>query len=187
MSSAPAAPSPSPDAPRQIRLSIPARYYLLPGTAVLVGTTLGLLRGSRAARLRFLAENAHRTPTTVRGWYFYNKTKNYRVMMAGLKMAGLDAGRLAASALGWVAVEEGMARVGLEGGKEVGAGLATAAVFSAVCEYLARVRAAPVLMLPFCRSIAFEGRVSDGRDGPRGGICHVGAAVLARVSERQGR
>jgi len=40
-----------------------------------IGTAIGLVRGSRAAGLRFLAENAHRPPTTVQGWYFYNKTK----------------------------------------------------------------------------------------------------------------
>lgn len=44
-----------------------------------------MIRGGRAAGLRFLAENAHNPPKTVRGWYFYNKTKNYRMMWAGLR------------------------------------------------------------------------------------------------------
>jgi hypothetical protein len=132
---------PDPDAyafaatPRQLRFNVPERLYLLPGTALIAGTTLGLVRGSRAASLRFLAENAHRPPTTVQGWYFYNKTKNYRVMMAGLRMAALDAGRLAATAAGWVGIEEGMRRVGgAAEAREAVAGLGTAAVFSAVCE-----------------------------------------------------
>ncbi|EIN10283.1 hypothetical protein PUNSTDRAFT_132376 [Punctularia strigosozonata HHB-11173 SS5] len=120
--------------PRNIHLSIPTRFLLLPGTAILVGTTLGLVRGSRVASLRFLAENAHRPPTTVRGWYFYNKTKNYRVMMAGLKMAALDAGRLGATAAAWVGVEEAVSRAGegWEDVSEVAAGTGTAALFSAV-------------------------------------------------------
>ncbi|KAH8105943.1 hypothetical protein BXZ70DRAFT_872790, partial [Cristinia sonorae] len=85
-----------------IRLTIPSRYYLLPGAAITVGTTIGLFRGSRTASLRFLAENAHRPPTTVQGWYFYNKTKNYRVILGGLKGAAADAFRLGITAGGWV-------------------------------------------------------------------------------------
>ena len=83
-----------------IRIKIPERYYLLPGTAVIVGTTIGLFRGSRRESLRFLAENVHRPPTTVQGWYFYQKTKNYRVMLGGLKEAGTNAAKLGTTAMG---------------------------------------------------------------------------------------
>ncbi|KAF7789379.1 hypothetical protein EIP86_000323 [Pleurotus ostreatoroseus] len=128
---------PSPDTPPEenpeaIRLTIPPRYYLLPGAAVILGTTLGLLRGSRRESLRFLAENVHRPPTTVRGWYLYNKTKNYRVMMGGLRQAGMDAGRLAAAAAVFVGVEEVAERMGGIVGEvgDVLAGIGTGAVFS---------------------------------------------------------
>jgi hypothetical protein len=67
-----------------------------------MGTAIGLVRGSRAAGLRFLAENAHRPPTTVRGWYFYKKTKNYKMMLGGLSKAGTDAAKLGFTALAWV-------------------------------------------------------------------------------------
>ena len=132
---------PSPDTPPEenpeaIRLTIPPRYYLLPGAAVILGTTLGLLRGSRRESLRFLAENVHRPPTTVRGWYLYNKTKNYRVMMGGLRQAGMDAGRLAAAAAVFVGVEEVAERMGGIVGEvgDVLAGIGTGAVFSMLCE-----------------------------------------------------
>jgi hypothetical protein len=46
---------------------------------------VGMIRGGRTAGLRFLAENAHNPPKTLKGWYFYNKTKNYRMMWAGLR------------------------------------------------------------------------------------------------------
>lgn len=120
-----------------IRLTIPPRYYLLPGAAILVGTTLGLRRGARTASLQFLAENAHRPPTTVQGWYFYNKTKNYRVLMAGLKEAGKEAIKLGATATVWVALEEGCGRLGggVEDVSEVVAGAGTAGVFAGVCEW----------------------------------------------------
>ena len=121
------------DRPTAIRINIPSRYYILPGAAIIVGTTIGLFRGSRTASLRFLAENAHRPPTTVQGWYFYNKTKNYRVILGGLKEAGADAFKLGTTASGWVAIEEGCNRVGLDDFAEVAAGVGTAGVFSAVC------------------------------------------------------
>ncbi|CDO71317.1 hypothetical protein BN946_scf184908.g74 [Trametes cinnabarina] len=115
-----------------VRITIPERYYLLPGAAILVGTTIGLFRGSRTASLRFLAENAHRPPRTVRGWYLYNKTKNYRVLLGGLKGAGADATKLGLTAAGWVMLEEGCTRLGLDDAREVAAGLGTGALFGAV-------------------------------------------------------
>ncbi|KAI0776127.1 hypothetical protein BD413DRAFT_469566 [Trametes elegans] len=120
------------DEPAPIRITIPERYYLLPGAAIIVGTTIGLFRGSRTASLRFLAENAHRPPTTVRGWYLYNKTKNYRVLLGGLKGAGADAVKLGLTAAGWVMVEEGCTRLGLDDVREVAAGLGTGLLFGAV-------------------------------------------------------
>ncbi|TCD70835.1 hypothetical protein EIP91_001525 [Steccherinum ochraceum] len=112
--------------PETIRLTIPTRYYTLPAAAVFAGTTIGLVRGSREASLRFLAENAHRPPTTVKGWYFYNKTKNYRVILGALKHASTDAFKLGVTATGWVALEEGCNRAGLDDFAEVTAGVGTA-------------------------------------------------------------
>jgi hypothetical protein len=117
-----------------IHLTIPPRFYLVPGAAVIAGTAIGLMRGSQMASLRFLAENVHRPPTTVQGWYFYNKTKNYKVLLGGLKGAGAEASKLAVVALGWVSIEEGLERVGWGQAKEVGAAVGTAGMFSAVCE-----------------------------------------------------
>jgi hypothetical protein len=117
-----------------IHLTIPPRFYLVPGAAVIVGSAIGLMRGSQTASLRFLAENVHRPPTTVQGWYFYNKTKNYKVLLGGLKGAGAEGSKLAVVALGWVGIEEALERVGWGEAKEVGAAVGTAGMFSAVCE-----------------------------------------------------
>ena len=102
---------------------------------MLVGTAIGIVRGSRAAGLRFLAENAHRPPRTMEGWYFYYKTKNYRMMLAGLREAGRHAGKLGFTALGWVTLEEGLKRAGWEDVSEIGAGIGSAAVFAGMCEW----------------------------------------------------
>lgn len=119
---------------KAIRLTIPRRVLVVPATAFVVGTAIGIMRGGRAASLRFLAENAHRPPTTVQGWYFYKKTKNYRVMLGALKGAGSEAGKLTALGLAYVGIEEGLVRAGWAPAKDVGAAVGTALVFSTVCE-----------------------------------------------------
>ncbi len=135
-----------------LRIDIPRRYYLLPGAAVLTGISIGLFRGSRTASLRFLAENAHRTPKTVRGWYLYNKSKNYRVLLGGLKAAGLDATKLGLTAAGWVALEEGSTYLGLDDVREVAAGVGTGVLFGAMCECVSHVRHGRVLMGPWTQT-----------------------------------
>ena len=67
----------------RLSLSTPLRltYSVLGGFAT--GLFLGLSHGSQTAGLRFRAENAHRLPTTQKGWYFYHKSKNYHVMLGG--------------------------------------------------------------------------------------------------------
>lgn len=56
--------------PLQDRISvhIPHSMLTLPPTAAAIGLIMGMSRGGSRARLRFLAENAHRMPTTVQGW-----------------------------------------------------------------------------------------------------------------------
>jgi len=121
-----------PAKPEPIRISINPRFYQLPGAALLVGTAIGLARGSRRAGLRFLAENAHRPPKTLQGWYFYRKTKNYKMMLGGLQEAGKTARQLGLITGGWVGAEEALRRIGWDDVSEVGAGLFTAGIFSAV-------------------------------------------------------
>ncbi|CAO1628957.1 unnamed protein product [Parajaminaea phylloscopi] len=56
----------------------------IPLTSLAIGFFSGIYSGSHKAGLVFMAENAHRRPDTVQGWYFYNKTKNYKVLLSGL-------------------------------------------------------------------------------------------------------
>lgn len=53
---------------RTIALTVPTSLLVLPTSAAIVGMIIGMSRGGSRARLRFLAENAHRPPTTVQGW-----------------------------------------------------------------------------------------------------------------------
>ncbi|KAJ7117387.1 hypothetical protein C8R43DRAFT_902050 [Mycena crocata] len=108
---------------------VPQRVYTVPLGAVLIGMVIGVNRGSRLASLRFLAENAHRTPTTQKGWYLYHKTKNYRVMLGALRGAARDGAYLGAVTLGWVGLEEALVAVGWGRVAMSGAGVGTAGIF----------------------------------------------------------
>ncbi|KAF9008706.1 hypothetical protein BDQ17DRAFT_1274823, partial [Cyathus striatus] len=115
-----------------IRVNVQERFITVPLAGVIVGLAIGMTRGGRGAGLRFLAENVHRPPQTVQGWYFYNKTKNYKVILGALKGGGWEAAKLGTVAAGWVGIEEGMEKIGWGEMKEIGAGVGTAGVYSAV-------------------------------------------------------
>jgi hypothetical protein len=47
----------------------------IPMTGASLGFVAGFYTAATRSGLVFMAENAHRRPNTVQGWYFYNKTK----------------------------------------------------------------------------------------------------------------
>lgn len=116
-----------------IKFYLPPRMLYVPGVAITVGIALGLTRGGRKAAMQFLAENAHKAPKTVKGWYEYNRTKNYRVMLGGLKGAGREGLRLGSVAVGWVTLEELLKNKPFP---MVGAGVGTCAIFATLCSFL---------------------------------------------------
>ena len=79
----------------QDRLSLPPgdRLILLTTSCSFVTFFLGALNGGKKTSYQFLAENAHRLPRTHQGWYFYHKTKNYRVMQGGIQAGFKYAGK----------------------------------------------------------------------------------------------
>ncbi|PWN28292.1 hypothetical protein BDZ90DRAFT_231286 [Jaminaea rosea] len=81
----------------------------IPFASFSLGFFSGLITQSNRAGLVFMAENAHRRPDTVQGWYFYNKTKNYRVLLAGLKGGFALGTRLAAWTTLFVLLDGGSA------------------------------------------------------------------------------
>ncbi|KZS97775.1 hypothetical protein SISNIDRAFT_481665 [Sistotremastrum niveocremeum HHB9708] len=112
---------------------VPPRLLLVPIVSFTAGFLIGVRRGGRAASLRFLAENAHRAPTTVQGWYFYKKTKNYRVMLGALRGGGIDGLKVGAMGTTFALLEEGAKRIeAIRPGREIVAGVGTAAVVGAV-------------------------------------------------------
>ena len=80
---------PPPVLASESRLSVPFYIRLPVATfgAFVVGAGLGVSLGGKTAGMRFRAENAHRFPTTPTGWYLYHKSKNYNIMLGGIKEA----------------------------------------------------------------------------------------------------
>jgi hypothetical protein len=115
--------------------TVSPRVYTVPLGAVLLGTVIGVNRGARLASLRFLAENAHRMPRTQKGWYYYHKTKNYRIVLGALRGAARDGGYLGVATLGWVGLEEGLKKIGWGRVAMSGAGVGTAGIFCGLCEF----------------------------------------------------
>jgi len=73
--------------PPNERLSLP--FILREPLCILIGSGAGFLlgaaHGGTYSGLVFRAENAHRLPTSQVGWYLYHKSKNYHVMLGGIK------------------------------------------------------------------------------------------------------
>ncbi|KAI9598313.1 hypothetical protein BDF19DRAFT_402003 [Syncephalis fuscata] len=82
-----------------------SRVALISGFGTFWGFTFGAYLGGRQAGLQYLAENAHRLPRTKGGWYFYHKTKNYRVMLGGTRRGLIYAGRTGALCLSYSGIE----------------------------------------------------------------------------------
>ncbi|BEJ11978.1 hypothetical protein CspHIS471_0204380 [Cutaneotrichosporon sp. HIS471] len=96
-----------PDHPqKRYYITVPSAMLASTPMAMAIGFFLGARRGAVKARLQFLAENAHRQPTTIQGWYFYTKTRNYRVFFAACKYGARYSLGLGAAALAFTTAEE---------------------------------------------------------------------------------
>ncbi len=138
----------NPDAPPPLseptsvpRLSLPFHIRLPVASSVsfLTGMALGLSHGSQSAGLCFRAENAHRLPQTPTGWYLYHKSKNYHMMLGGVKEGFKMGGKVSVWVGGFFVVEEAVDR--LRGGRRdffstIVAGLGMAGGFSLWSKWL---------------------------------------------------
>ena len=123
---------------KQYRLGLPTSNRLILGALFgsSIGAVLGASHGGRREGLRFRAENAHRLPTSQKGWYFYHKSKNYAAMLGGVK-EGLRMGlRTGIWVAGFIYLEAAADHNRGYGGQQdflstTIAGVATAALWSA--------------------------------------------------------
>ncbi|KAK5165788.1 uncharacterized protein LTR77_008711 [Saxophila tyrrhenica] len=96
--------------PHRLSIPFPERTVLLTTLSAGTGLALGLAHGSTESGLRFRAENAHRLPTSQTGWYLYHKSKNYHVILGGVKEGFKMAGKLGLWSAVFVVMEEGIDR-----------------------------------------------------------------------------
>ncbi|KXT09905.1 hypothetical protein AC579_9491 [Pseudocercospora musae] len=94
------------------RLSLPLGLRLPLATTIsgFSGFILGLAKGSIDTGFRFRAENAHRLPKTQTGWFLYHKSKNYNMMLGGIKEGFRQAFRFGAWTGLYFVLEEGVDR-----------------------------------------------------------------------------
>ncbi|RKP05224.1 hypothetical protein THASP1DRAFT_20052 [Thamnocephalis sphaerospora] len=88
-----------------------ARVGLVTGMGAFWGFAFGAFLGGRQSGLQYLAENAHKLPRTKEGWYFYHKTKNYRVLLGATRQGMRYAGRTGAICLLYSGAEAWMDRM----------------------------------------------------------------------------
>ncbi len=145
LTSDPDAPPPlsAPTSPHRLSIPFSVRLPVAGGVGFVSGMALGVSHGSQLAGLRFRAENAHRLPQSPTGWYLYHKSKNYHVMLGGIKEAFKMGGKVSIWVAGFFTVEEAVDRV--RGGKRdffstVVAGLGVAGGFSLWSKSLKRRR-----------------------------------------------
>lgn len=121
-------------------LSWPIHITVVTLSSFSFGLIFGAAYGGKESSLRFRAENAHRFPTSTTGWYLYHKSKNYHVMLGGIK-GGLKMGSKIAFWTGSIVlIEEAVNR--RRGRSDfcstVVAGVGTAGGFSLLRKFLTR-------------------------------------------------
>ncbi|CED85574.1 hypothetical protein [Phaffia rhodozyma] len=79
--------------------------------AVLSGIIIGARKGGRMASYRFAAENSHRKPETLNGWYFYKKQKNYYVILNTVRSAIAYAARYSAFTFTLITLEASFEKI----------------------------------------------------------------------------
>ncbi|KAK3829173.1 MAG: hypothetical protein J3Q66DRAFT_257555, partial [Benniella sp.] len=108
------------------------RITLITASASFWGFVLGGIIGSRQSGMQYLAENAHRLPKNMEGWYFYHKRKNYRMMFGALRKGAVYSAKTGAL-VGLFEILEASAdfyRGGADMFNSMMAGIASGAVFS---------------------------------------------------------
>jgi hypothetical protein len=116
------------------------RVILMTTIGSLWGFGIGAFLGGRQSGLQYLAENAHKLPTTVQGWYFYHKTKNYKMMLGGMKKGMRYAGKTGGLCLLYGSLEAALDGVRQEPDvlNSVAAGVMTGTIFSTLSKFVLR-------------------------------------------------
>ncbi|KAJ2389098.1 hypothetical protein GGI05_003600 [Coemansia sp. RSA 2603] len=118
----------------RLRLATDDRIVLMTLISTGVGALAGGYLGGQLSGRQYLAERAHRLPTTVSGWFFYQKWKNYRVLLGAMKGAVRYGSKIGGCVLAYSSIEAAVDRVVGEAQmfSSVAAGLGTAVGMSLI-------------------------------------------------------
>ncbi|KAG9284693.1 hypothetical protein G9A89_002924 [Geosiphon pyriformis] len=118
------------------------RYGLSPKDRISATTIVGLFygflygsyEGGKRTGFQYLAENAHKLPTTRSGWYFYHKRKNHKVILGGMKHGVRYSVKTGSLCFLFVGIEAGWDSVRGEAdfANTLISGLSTALIFSSI-------------------------------------------------------
>ncbi|KAJ1678985.1 hypothetical protein EV182_002962 [Spiromyces aspiralis] len=89
----------------RIHLRPADRLVVVTANAAFWGFLVGAYLGGRQSAFQYLAERAHRLPTTVQGWYYYHKWKNYRVAIGAFKRGSYYAARISSVCIAYEGLE----------------------------------------------------------------------------------
>ncbi|KAI7936068.1 hypothetical protein MJO29_015371, partial [Puccinia striiformis f. sp. tritici] len=74
--------------------------------AMMIGFASGATTSGKLAGYQFMVENLHRLPRTRANWFFFQKTKNYKVILGGFKGGLKTGGKLGAWTAGFCTLKE---------------------------------------------------------------------------------
>ncbi|KAJ2877049.1 hypothetical protein FB639_003833 [Coemansia asiatica] len=95
----------------RLRLDTDDRIALMTLLSTGIGALCGGYLGGQLSGRQYLAERAHRLPNTVQGWYFYQKWKNYRVLLGAMKGAARYGGKVGGCVLAYATIEAAVDRI----------------------------------------------------------------------------
>ncbi|KAJ1920724.1 hypothetical protein H4219_001123 [Mycoemilia scoparia] len=114
----------------RIRMTPTERFLVVTLNGAFWGVVVGAYLGGRQAGFQYLAERAHRLPTTVQSWYYYHKWKNYKVALGAFKRGSIYALRVAGVCAVYEGIETTVDHVQEEvnAASSIAAGVGTAAI-----------------------------------------------------------
>ncbi|KAJ2658956.1 hypothetical protein IWW48_003754 [Coemansia sp. RSA 1200] len=89
----------------RLRMSLNDRLMTMAVVSFGAGALCGGYVGGKHSSRQYLAERAHRLPTTAEGWYFYQKWKNYRTTLGAIKGAARYGAKISACVMAFSAIE----------------------------------------------------------------------------------
>ncbi|KXN74637.1 hypothetical protein CONCODRAFT_34262 [Conidiobolus coronatus NRRL 28638] len=81
------------------------RLFAMPVFSTLLGFAIDGYSGGKMASYRYRAEHQHKKPKSIQQWYFYHKTKNYKVILESIYKGSRMTAKLTALSCSFLVLE----------------------------------------------------------------------------------